>query len=289
MYNTELKNKLINFAKKSDIDLIGFASKDRFEGLDPRYNPFSIFPEGETVILVGKRICRGSLRGVEEGSNFGDYGFFGSAWLDDEFLAIACYDMTRQLEDEGWEAVPVYNNPPESYGMGVPVSKDKIAPNVAPDFDYAFVACGLGEISYSGLKFTKEYGSRQLFQMVITDAKLEPDPILEGNICDRCGKCADICPLGAISKTEFEDVTICSKTMRVAKIDYNLCRSCKNGCRQNRHIAKAKPDMIPAICNRTCMIHLEEEGLVGNKFANNFRKREAWGFDILSKPVQVKE
>jgi hypothetical protein len=73
--------------------LIGFAGKERFEGVDPQHNPFSIFPEANTVIMLGKRICRGALRGVEEGTNFADYRLFGNNWLEDEFLSIACYDL----------------------------------------------------------------------------------------------------------------------------------------------------------------------------------------------------
>ena len=75
----ELKQKIINFAKADGVDLIGFASKERFAGVDAQHNPFSIFPEAKTVIMVGKRICRGSLRGIEEGTNFSDYSLFGNA------------------------------------------------------------------------------------------------------------------------------------------------------------------------------------------------------------------
>ena len=37
--------------EKCRIDLIGFAGKDRFEGVDPGHNPSSIFPEAKTVIM----------------------------------------------------------------------------------------------------------------------------------------------------------------------------------------------------------------------------------------------
>lgn len=63
--------------------------------------------------MLGKRICRGSLRGVEEGTNFGDYKLFGQNWLEDEFLALACYNLVRVLEDEGWEACPIFQTPPK--------------------------------------------------------------------------------------------------------------------------------------------------------------------------------
>lgn len=284
-----LKTLIQEAAKANNIDLIGFGSKERFEGQPAHLNPFSIFPEGKTVILVGKRICRGSLRGIEEGSNFGDYALFGNSWLEDEFISIACYDMTRVLEDQGWEAVPIFPNPPEMGGTGVPVAPDRPAANVTPDFEYAAVTCGLGEISYSGLLFTPQFGSRQRLQMIITDAEIDPDPLCGQVICDQCKKCVAACPLGAISAEESHEVTVCGKAMKVAKIDYSLCMRCENGCMVNRLHKSAKPDRIAAMCNRTCMIHLEAEGLVGNTFENPFRSAVPWAKDVWGKNVPVRE
>ncbi len=272
----DLMTKISECVKKEGIDLIGFAPKERFAGIDAAHNPFSIFPDGKTVIMVGKRICRGSLRGVEEGTNFGDYNLFGKNWLEDEFLSSAVYALTNVLEDEGWEAVPLFPNPSDAAPSGVPVAAGKPAPNVFPDFDYAAVACGLCEISFLGIPFSPKFGSRQRFHMIITDAELEPTPILEKKVCDGCKKCADACPLGAISKTETEEIEICGKKMQIAKIDYNKCRLCKNGAIPNRLNAGSKPDRVAAVCNRTCICHLEGAGLVGNNFENAFRKREAW-------------
>lgn len=275
----ELTEQIKQSVKKEGIDLIGFAPKERFDALPPEINPFSIFPEGKTVILIGKRICRGSLRGVEEGSNFGDYSLFGKNWLEDEFLSLACYGLVSVLEDNGYEAVPIFPNPSEIAPTGVSVGNGRPAPNVFPDFDYAAVACGLCEISFNGIPFSKQFGSRQRFHMIITDAELEPTPIMEGSVCDRCGKCAVSCPLGAISTTETEEITICGKTMTVAKIDYEKCKVCRNGACPNRFSAAAKPDRVAALCNRTCLCHLEEEKLVGNTFEEAFRKRDAWALD----------
>ena len=274
-----LKQKIEECVRKEHIDLIGFAGKDRFEGLDPRLNPFTIFPEGKTVIMLGKRICRGSLRGVEEGTNFADYDIYGKNWLEDQFLALACYGLTNTLEDEGWEAVPVFPNPSELGPTGVSVTEGREAPNVFPDFTYAAVACGLCELSMSGLAFSAQFGSRQRFHMVITDAEIEPTPLLEKKICDGCMKCADACPLGAISRTETETITICGKEMTVAKVDYEKCNICKNGASPNRFTSKAAPDRIAALCNRTCMCHLDELGVLGNQFEKPFRTNPIWALD----------
>ena len=272
----DLKQLLESAAKKEGIDLLGFADRSRFAGVAPRNDPFAIFPEGKTVIMLGKRICRGSLRGVEEGTNFGDYRLFGQNWLEDEFLSIACYDLVRVLEDNGWEACPIFPNPAELGPQGVAVAEGRPEPNVYPDFDYAAVACGLGEIGLNGLFLTPQFGSRQRFHMILTDAEIDPTPLFDGHICDACGKCVQSCPLGAIHTDDTVEVNICGKKMQVAKIDYNVCKTCKNGACANRFAATAKPDRIAALCNRTCICHLEESGLLSNKFENAFRQREAW-------------
>ncbi len=282
----ELKQLISESMKREGIDLIGYAGRDRFDAVDAQHNPFSIFPEGKTVILLGKRICRGSLRGVEEGTNFGDYNLFGKNWLEDEFLSIACYNLVRVLEDEGWETVPIFPNPSDIGPSGVSVAEGRPEPNVYPDFDYAAVACGIGEIGLNGELLTPKFGTRQRFHMIITDAELEASPLLTESVCDKCGKCAEICPLGAVDVNNTEEIDICGKKMTVAKVNVSKCRTCKNGACRNRFAATSKPDRIAALCNRTCMVHLEEVGALENKFENSFRQRAAWAIDSAGAVVE---
>ena len=275
----DLKKIIEETVKKEGIDVIGFADRSRFENVEAQHNPFSIFPEGKTVIMLGKRICRGSLRGVEEGTNFSDYALFGKNWLEDEFLSIACYNLTNVLEDNGYEAVPIFPNPSEVAPSGISVGDGRPAPNVFPDFAYAAVAAGVCEIGYSGVLLSPEFGSRQRFHMIITDAEIPASPLLEKSVCNKCKKCADACPLGAISKTETRIIEMCGKKMEIAVVDYDKCKICKNGAIRNRFTSAGAPDRVAALCNRTCMCHLEEEKLVGNLFENPFRQNEAWALN----------
>jgi hypothetical protein len=48
----KMRTYVLDAAKRIGIDLIGFASRDRFASVDAQHNPFSIFPEAKTVILL---------------------------------------------------------------------------------------------------------------------------------------------------------------------------------------------------------------------------------------------
>ncbi|MCI6908318.1 MAG: hypothetical protein MR832_04115, partial [Clostridiales bacterium] len=129
------KEQIREKAAALHIDAIGFASRDRFEALPPERSPLYIFPDAASVILIGRRILRGTLRGAEEKTTLSPYGSFGRWMLDDQFVSAACYDLVRFIEDDGYEACPIFPNPAAINNMGVPVEPGLPAPNVAPDFD----------------------------------------------------------------------------------------------------------------------------------------------------------
>ncbi|HDN97763.1 MAG: hypothetical protein DRP67_00085 [Candidatus Omnitrophota bacterium] len=272
------KEELKEYARKVKADLIGIANIERFDGIEKQHHPKSIFPEAKTVIVVGKRITRGTLRGVEEGTQFGIYSFYGRIWLEDRFLAMVTFKISEFLEDRGYEAVPLPNIPPDTPPMGIPVKKGYPAPNVLIDIEDAAVRAGLGEIGYCGIFLTPEFGPRQRFQAIITDAEIEPDPIKKENICDLCKECVRICPLNAIGGKERK-IKICGKEMVVAEIEWEKCRICKNGVFPNIYYEDAKPDRIAALCSRTCLSHLEKKKRIKNLFNEKFRKRSVWKWE----------
>lgn len=280
------KGEVKDFASKLGIDLIGFAARDRFDVLPAQSNPFSIAPEANTVIIVGKRITRGTMRGVEEGSNFTDYSMFGMNWLDMDFVAEGCYNLVRFIEDHGHEAVPVFSNPSQVSGFGVPVRDGAPAPDVIPDFAYAATACGLGAVGLNGLFLSKKFGARQRMQMIITDAVFESDPLVSENVCDLCGDCRKACPNQAITE-ETRQFDVQGLSVPVAKIEFNICAKCKNGAFPNRINDRAEPDRCAAACGRACMIHLEEAGRIESVFHNKFRKRPTWAIDLRGRAYDV--
>lgn len=146
MSEQDLTARFRAHARSCGADIAGIAPVERFDGLPGERHPASIFPETRSVVVVGKRIVRGALRGVEEGTQFDVYNQFGRDWLNNRTLALATFRISEFLEDSGWEAVPLPNLPPETPPMGVSVREGRPAPNVMLDFDDAAVRAGVGEI-----------------------------------------------------------------------------------------------------------------------------------------------
>ena len=59
------KEELIRIAKGYGADLVGIAPMDRFEGAPAQMDPRYIMPEAKSMIVMGFRVMRGSLRGIE--------------------------------------------------------------------------------------------------------------------------------------------------------------------------------------------------------------------------------
>lgn len=276
-------------AKQAGADLIGIANIERFKDVPAQHNPTSIFPETKSVIVIGRRITRGTLRGVEEGTQFGLYNLYGYGWLDNRFLAMTTFKTAEFLEDNRYEAVPLPNLPSQTPPMGIAVGANQPAPNVMIDFDDAAVRAGLGEIGYCGVFLSFEFGPRQRFQLILTDAELEPDPLFEGKICDVSEEHAKFCPLGAINPAKEKLIVICGKEMRVAGIDYRRCHVCENGAQPNSYHSSGNPDRLAAICVRSCMDYLEKNNKLRTKFKTPFRKRAPWKIEYIKSNTLKKQ
>ena len=274
-----LTQQLSDFAKTKRVDLLGIAPIERFEGIAAEHHPASVFPETRSVLVIGKRIPRGALRGREEGTQMDLYEMYGRTWLEDRMLAITTISVAGFIEDHNWEAVSLQDLPPETPASGVPVREGAPAANVIVDVRDAAVRAGLGEIGYCGELLTPQFGPRQRCQLVLTDSTLEPTPMCTTPVCDQCKECVKTCPLGAFQAGAERTVEICGKTMVVADVDYDRCRSCKNGASPNRHHPAGRPDRLSALCVRSCLDHLERAERVENRFSNAFRVRPAWQMD----------
>ncbi len=221
----EIKNK----AMESGSDLVGIVSIDRFNGAPKQMDPIYIFPEAKVIIVFAFRIPRGYFRGIEEGTYFNAYPSMGYGLINLVSAPVVLREVACLLEDKGYEAVP-YPNIRSIIGSGKPVSPDKPFPDVLIDFRIAAFCAGLGEIGYSKIFLTPEFGPRQRFALMLTDAPLELDPIYEGvKLCDRCMLCVKDCSGNAISRTETVKVKVGGRELEWGKLDNNRCIIANSG------------------------------------------------------------
>jgi len=295
---------LKEFAKRVGVDVVGISSIERFEGAPFEHHPATLFPDVKSVITIGFRITRGSLRGIEEGTDWSAYNFMSYGGIVMIYSLIAQREISRFIEDHGYEAVPYIHTGAKE--EGAPVNKGKPRPDVKLNVRFAAVASGLGEIGYSRMFISPIFGPAIRVFLILTDASLKPDPLLKDSICDKCKKCIAECPSGAISKNEVEVVKIAGRTYEMAKLDFAKCAWSHHGGQRavspfipydievegyplyNEKLLKVPYYRVHnkqlghiAICGalgciRACLIHLEEKKKISQVFKFPFRRRKPW-------------
>ena len=134
-----------DMARSKGADLVGIANIERFKDAPARMHPAGILPEAKSVIVLARRILRGNWRGIEEGTYWPNYTYFGyHGLLNSFFIPYAVYETACFVEDFGWEAVPYYPGVPETQPPIPPIRPGAVAPDVQLAIRIAATAAGLG-------------------------------------------------------------------------------------------------------------------------------------------------
>ena len=238
-------------ARQSGADLVGIAPIESWVNWPDPNNPRRIQPLCQSVVVVGRRILRGAIRGVEEGTSFNNtYGEYGQSWNETAFLVRTIHQIALALEAHGAESVPLLGG-----GTGL-------------DCKALAHEAGLGSMGKGGFFLTPEYGHRQRFGLILTDIALEGDKPVELNFCDDCEACLQSCPLSAMTRSANGHF----------QLDPQLCAVCENGRRQLSSTSYEKLDRFAASCGRACLVALEDK--IQTRFHETFRKRSVWTRDI---------
>lgn len=220
-------------AKRMGADIVGIGSIDRWSTAPIQMDPKQIMPKAKSIIAMGFRVLRGSLRGVEEGTYFSNYSAMGYGGITYLYMPMTVINLSKMIEDAGYEAVPMGHQSDwraidnsgylrEDYSR--PVAPGKAAPDVMVSMRIAGFLCGLGEIGYSKMLLTPEFGPRVRIGIIITELELEPDPIMEpGTLCNRCMSCVRECPGGCIPADRTIKENVGGYTLEWADVDMEKC------------------------------------------------------------------
>ena len=202
-------------------DLVGVGNIERWDKAPLLMSPKGIMPTATSVLVCAIHHTDGMIEMGGESSPH-DQGSYAYQMLMNDQLDVISYTMARFFEDAGYRAVPITASNIWRYRP----YKD-LKSTFSPDMShiYASVAAGLTEMGYSGLAMSPEYGARNRFVSIITDAPLDPTPLLPGNtLCDRCNMCVKMCPTRATSKEVLGEVALEIEGHRFSFADKNLWR-----------------------------------------------------------------
>lgn len=245
------------FAYSRGLDMIGIAPVSRFNNAPEQMNPALIYPKAKSIIVTLRRIPRGAYRGIEEGTHWNNYTFYAYNKLNTFFRPKATYETACFIEDHGYEAIPIYPGVPEVMPRMEPLRPGQPGPDIYPAIRIAAVAAGLGEMSWAKVFLTKKFGPRQRLGMIITDAELEPDPILPPSLCNRCMACVQECPghcIPHINEGKIVRIQIEDHIIEWADVDMGKCTLTHHGLNveASPFLAKDCPGLRLNVAKQKC-------------------------------------
>jgi NAD-dependent dihydropyrimidine dehydrogenase PreA subunit len=207
-----------------------------------------------------------------------------------------------------WRAINNEGNLIKNFSR--PVRPGQAYPDIMLHLRIAAYLCGLGEIGFSKMFLSPQFGPRCRVGMVLTDVELEPDPIYDGpQLCNRCMACIKACPGQCFDPEKTIKVNLAGHEVEWADIDVKKCNDTFRGAKHSG-VEQEKPylegsvanDTVPGAwspfrrkprnlyntgqavcgsrgCTRACMISLESRGVLQNTFKEKFRRRPVWSVD----------
>jgi len=268
-------------------DLVGVGNIERWDKAPLLMSPKGIMPTARAVLVCAIHHTDGMIEMGGESSPH-DQGTYAYQMLMNDQLDVISYTMGRFFEDMGYRAVPITASNIWRYRP----YKD-LKSTFSPDMShiYASVAAGLSEMGYNGLAMTPEYGARNRFVSVITDAPLDPTPLLPGNtLCDRCQMCVKMCPTKATSKEVVGEVALEIEGHRFTFADKNLWR-----CAWAEHFGLSVDLPIPEVVTEASILQaVDTQGLRGGTMGYCLKyclpkAKRSWNKEYSSAPIRRKE
>jgi epoxyqueuosine reductase len=179
---------LKEFARHCGADAVGIADLDLLAGI--RTEPVNLFEGYCRGISIAVRLADGVIDPIVDRPTplYEQHYSKVNALLDDIALRVSQY-----IQDAGGKALPL----PASQLL------DKTAWTSYISHKAVALAAGLGWQGKSLLLVHRQFGPRVRLVTVLTDLAIEPDKPVR-NLCARCSKCADACPVQAIKNVNTE-------------------------------------------------------------------------------------
>jgi len=203
-------------------DQCGIANAERFDGAPSGFHPRDVYSKCKSVVVFLKQMPPE----VINAENPGVYTHTANILYD--ALDRIGLNLCISLEKQGIHAVPVPTDVPYIYydaenkhGMGI------------ISLRHAAYKAGLGILGRNNLLINREFGNSVYIGAILTDAAIEPDPIVDDFTCPtNCSLCLEACPVEAL-----DGITVIQKLCREHSIvehargwDIYTCSECRQVC-----------------------------------------------------------
>jgi epoxyqueuosine reductase QueG len=237
-----LKNQIEEVMLSSGFDIVGVANVERFKGAPEGRRPTDILPRARSVIVGAVHILDSVCDDLPETR----YEYTNQFYVLNGTLGSTSTKVARLLEEKGYRAIPI----PAAYPR---VNKELMG---VFSHRHAAVLAGMGEIGFSNLLITPQFGPRVRLVSIVTEAPLEPDRPYGKSLCrerqKECGKvCLTSCPVGAISPDGKVNKDRCLRYQEqimpwsVVELRCGMCLGmCPIGKRSFKNPAKPRPKKV---------------------------------------------
>ena len=217
-----LQNSIISFCKEHGADLVGFAPVKRWDEANevpPEFRPKAIWPPAKTVIVIGIQM---PLPIVETTPSVLHMELYRTVNRELDDLAV---NLMRYLNRLGY-ASSFFTR--DGYASLAALEEKPFAA-----FSHVMAAkyAGLGTIGLNHCLLTPEYGPRVRFVSVFTSAVLPGGVLIQKELCNKCGLCAETCPKQAIKVREGTVIGDYDKALcleRARELTEKGCYPCGN-------------------------------------------------------------
>ena len=232
----KLTESVKQVAKQQGAVLVGVASIDRFDPMPPLYDavpkghhPRIFLPEAKSVISIAMPILPLVLDApavladveMEMIPPHVKYPYFEMFYnrvghvVHDYMLEFIGQVVGQYLLGHGHQAmifpttglhprvddlsdIEIWEGPPRGAAQEFSPFRYTFGPF---SHRHAATRAGLGEFGYNNVVLTPQFGPRQRFNSIITDAELVPDPLIAEPIClrDKCKLCLEACIMACIT------------------------------------------------------------------------------------------
>jgi len=232
-----------DLAKGQGAALVGVASIDRFEPQPPLYDavpkghhPTDFLPGARAVISIAMPVLNPVLDApaaladieMEMIPDHVKYPYLEQLYnrvghvVHDYMLEMIGQVVGQRLLAHGYEAmifpttglhprvddlsdIEIWEGPPRGVAQRYSPFRYTFGPI---SHRHAATRAGLGEFGYNNIVLTPQFGPRQRFNTIVTDAELLPDPLIDRPIClrDRCKLCLEACIMSCITLRDDPDV-----------------------------------------------------------------------------------